>query len=99
MVDKKFRKALKNYCNDYGLDDLLILDNHAYDKSIIGISNDGRLIYDYESMVREYCHDEKCSEDDAVEWIEYNTERALPYMGDGAPIIINETKDSIIDRY
>lgn len=25
---------------------------------------------------------------EAVEWVDYNTVRALPYMGDGAPIIV-----------
>ena len=26
---------------------------------------------------------------DAVEWIDYNTIRALPYMGENAPMIIH----------
>lgn len=26
---------------------------------------------------------------DAVEWIEYNTLRALPYMGEDGPIVIH----------
>ena len=26
--------------------------------------------------------------DEAVEWIEHNTIRALPYMGEGTPIIM-----------
>lgn len=25
---------------------------------------------------------------EAVEWIEYNTIRSLPYVGDGAPIVM-----------
>lgn len=37
----------------------------------------------------------------AIEWIDYNTKRALPYMGDKAPIIIESgfsTLD-ILERY
>ena len=30
----------------------------------------------------------KCSEYEAIEFIEYNTLRALPYFGDMAPIIM-----------
>ena len=28
--------------------------------------------------------------EEAIEWIEYNTIRALPYMGNKAPIIVKE---------
>ena len=28
------------------------------------------------------------TQEDAIEWIEYNTIRALPYMGSDAPIIM-----------
>ena len=28
------------------------------------------------------------SDNDAIEWIEYNTIRALPYMGEGAPSVM-----------
>lgn len=31
-----------------------------------------------------------CDEIDAIEWIEYNTIRALPYAGDKAPVIVYE---------
>ena len=31
---------------------------------------------------------ESLSEEEAIEWINYNTIRALPYMGDKAPIIM-----------
>ena len=32
---------------------------------------------------------DNCSYEEAEEWIEYNTERALPYWGEGAPKIRN----------
>ena len=34
-------------------------------------------------------NEEGWSEEDAVEWIDYNTVRAIPYMGEGAPIIMH----------
>jgi hypothetical protein len=39
-------------------------------------------------MVEWLCDEEGCTAEEAVEWIEYNTIRALPYFGDDAPIIM-----------
>lgn len=100
MVDKKFRKALDEFIEDHGIDEeVLILDNHAYDKSIIGLSEDHRLIYDYEKMIQEFQRDEKCSAIEAIEWLEFNTIPALAYMGERAPIIMADSKKSLFDRY
>ena len=62
--------------------DAVVFDNHAYDNSIIGISLDGRAIYDFDKMVKELMMDECWEETDAIEWISYNTLRALPYAGE-----------------
>lgn len=67
----------------------LVFDNHAYDNSIIGETFDGRAIYCFEKMVQELMGDEGWSETEAIEWIEYNTIRALPYAGEKAPVIVN----------
>ena len=37
--------------------------------------------------------DEGWSYDDAVDWIEYNTIRSLPYAGEKAPIIMYGLED------
>lgn len=66
----------------------IILDNSAFDNSIIGVTLDGRLIYDYDKMIEELIEDDGVSFDEAMEWIDYNTIRALPYAGSMAPIIV-----------
>ena len=66
----------------------IILDNSAFDNSIIGVTLDGRLIYDYDKMIEELIEDDGMCFDEAMEWIDYNTIRALPYAGSGVPIII-----------
>ena len=92
MVDKNFRDRLDYYCeiNEINNEDKpLILDNSAYDNSIIGISNDNRLVYDYGKMLVEYSQDNQCTIEEAMEWIEYNTIRAIAYNSDEhKPIII-----------
>lgn len=60
----------------------------GYDDALVGVSHDGRAIYDYNLMIDWLMSKENWSDDEAVEWIEYNTIRALPYMGEGAPIIM-----------
>ena len=67
----------------------LVFDNHAYDNSIIGVTLDDRVIYAYELMVQELINDENWDELDAIEWIEYNTIRSIPYAGKNAPIIVH----------
>ena len=67
----------------------IIFDNAAYDNSIIGTTLDGRVIYELTLMVDEYMIENGCCEEDAIEWIEYNTMRALPYFGDKTPIIVS----------
>lgn len=69
--------------------DAVVFDNYAYDNSIIGTTLDGRVIYSYESMIEELMNDEGYDELAAIEWIDYNTIRALPYAGEKAPIVIH----------
>lgn len=103
MVNEKFRKALDAYIEEHEIQetygDTIILDNHAYDNSIVGITSDGILVYDFNKMVDEYVEDEGCDEFDAVEWLEYNTLRALPYMGERRPIIIMDTVRTITEIF
>lgn len=68
--------------------DAVVFDNYAYDNSIIGITLDGRAIYDYNKMVKELMEDEDWNETDATEWVEYNTLRALPYAGEKRPMVV-----------
>ena len=69
--------------------DAIVFDNQSYDNAIIGVTFDGRAIYNYGLMVEELVN-EGFTENDAMEWIEYNTVRALPYTGDKTPIIMIE---------
>ena len=69
-------------------EDAIIFDNMSYDGSIIGVTTDDRVVYSYDKMVEELMQDEEWSYEDAVEWIDYNTIRALPYAGPNGPIIM-----------
>ena len=69
-------------------EDAIVFDNMSYDGSIIGVTTDDRVVYSYDKMIEELMQDEELSYEDAVEWIDYNTIRALPYAGPNGPIIM-----------
>ena len=71
-----------------GHEDSIVLENPAYDEAIEGISEDGRVIYNYDQMVFCLVDDEGMTEEEAADFISYNTVRALPHMGPKAPIIL-----------
>ena len=72
-----------------GFDNVLIFDSRTYDNALIGVTVDGRAVYDYDEMVCGLMTDEDWTADEAVEWIEFNVVRALPYAGEMAPIIMH----------
>ena len=59
-----------------------------YEDALVGVSEDGRTIYDYDLMVKWLVNNSEMDETEAIEWIDYNTIRALPYAGEGAPIVM-----------
>ena len=71
-----------------GYEDIKYLVDYSYDDALIGVSEDGRAIYDFDKMVEWLMKEEGWNAEDAVEWIEYNTIRALSYMGAYAPIVM-----------
>lgn len=104
MLDNRFRKALAKFFKEFGVeeeDQPLLLTDHSYDKSIIGFtSEDGRAVYSYESMVQEFMEDEDCSEEEAQEWVDYNTMRALRYGDKGHnPIVITLDRECVEEFY
>lgn len=78
---------------DAGFEDILILKNFSYDSALVGISDDGRAIYDFEKMVEWLMLSEGFKEDEAIDWVCYNTLRAIPYMGNKAPIVMHRLLD------
>lgn len=73
---------------DAGYEDVIYLTNYSYDDALIGVSEDGRAIYDYDKMIIWLVLKEGFEPSEAIEWIDFNTIRALPYMGSKAPIIM-----------
>lgn len=66
----------------------LVFDNPAYDNSIIGQTFDGRAIYDIEAMADELASDDEITIEEAMDFIDYNAIRSLPYAGEKAPVVV-----------
>lgn len=61
-----------------------------YQDAIVGITYDGNhVIYSVEKFM-ECLKKEDMNDEEAADWISYNTARAIPYMGEHAPILMNE---------
>ena len=85
MEEKK--RPNRDLLNELEYDDVVILENPDYDSAIIGVSEDRRVIYDFDKMVEHLMETDGMTDEEAIEFIEYNTIRALPYF-QNAPIIM-----------
>ena len=45
----------------------------GYDKAIIGVDNDGRLVYDFEKMISILKNNENWDREECIDWLHYNT--------------------------
>lgn len=73
-------------CN-VGYEDSVIFENPDYDSAIIGISEDNRIIYDYDKMIDFLVIKDNMSIKETADFISYNTIRSLPYI-ENSPIIM-----------
>ena len=68
----------------------MIFGNGDYITALIGYTEDGRAVYDYDLMIEFLKEYDEMTPDEAEEWLDYNTRRSIPYMGSLAPIIIHK---------
>ena len=78
---------------DLGYENLIVFSDPDYDAAIIGVSHDNRVIYDYDKIVACLMDEDGMTSEEAAEFIDYNTIRAIPYAGAGAPIVMYNIKE------
>ena len=81
-------QGIRDAICEMGHEDAIIFCGPDYDDAVIGVTEDGRVVYDFDKMVECLQRDDGMTEEEAIEFIEYNTIRALPYAGATAPIIV-----------
>lgn len=74
-----------------GYTQTVVLERPNYITAIVGFDSVGeRLIYDYDKMVEYLEETENMDTETANDFVSNDTMRALPYMGEKRPIILEE---------
>lgn len=82
-------EELKDILVEMEYPESVVFEDPDYLPAIIGVDDStGAVIYDFDLMVQHLMDADGMEELDAVEFIEYNTIRALPYIREGVPPII-----------
>jgi hypothetical protein len=63
---------------------------NGLDHGIVGMDVDGHVVYSYEKCVEILMERDGMTLEEAEEWLDYNTVRAIPYMGDMRPVMMYE---------
>lgn len=92
-MNQKIRDAL---C-DMGHEEAVIFDGPDFDEAIVGVTDEGQVVYDYDAMVQCLMKQDGISMEEAIDFIEYNTIRALQYIDlpdarEKPPIIMNRLR-------
>ena len=82
MIDKSFLEE----------NQVVIFSNPSYEKALVAVWEDNdcnyHAVYDYDKMVECLMEEDGMTDEEAMDFISYNTIRSLPYV-EKAPIIIN----------
>lgn len=78
---------LREYLEAQGHEGTVFFENPSFVKAITGITDSEQLIYDYDLMIAAAMEEEGWDAESAIEWIDYNTLRSIPYMGCYHPIV------------
>ena len=81
-------KLNREILDNMGYTDSIVFRNPDYDDAIIGISHDDRVIYDYDKMIEHLITHEDMTDEEAADFISYDTMRIIPYAGENAPIVM-----------
>ncbi len=90
-VNEEFERiALADKIQSAGFDPDCVVrfDCPSFDDAAVGMTSDGRLVYDYGLMIKSMARKDGISEEDAMEFIDYNTIRSIPYAGENAPVVM-----------
>ena len=93
---QKTYEDICNFCVAQGCSETVLLINYDYAPAFAGLTQDGRAVYDHEPMVEFLMNKDDFTEEEAIDWIDYNTVGAIGdmvvirYPGDEEEEPINE---------
>ena len=70
-------------------EDAVVLEPAILDAAIVGMTSDGRVVYDRTKIVDVLLEDTpKATREEIEEHVSFNTEGSLPSMGEYAPVLV-----------
>ena len=82
------REEIEEFIEELGYEDVLIFDCPSYTDVFVGVSDDGRAVYDYDKMIDWLMITGGMTADEATDFINYNSSF---YSGGRYPIILYKT--------
>ena len=103
MTNDKLKSIIEYYT--YGdediVDKIVVLEGDEFADGCIGITHDYHLVYDYGKLAQSIAEKNNISIEEAIEFIDYNTIRSLPYINNQGllePIIMYSfVEEGLID--
>ena len=93
-MNRELNEKLGEHIANLGYEDVVYFQ--GYETAFIGmtvIEDIPRAVYSYDKMIESLMLEDGMDYADAVEWIDFNTIRALPYWGAHAPIVMYDDPD------
>ena len=81
------QEEIRNILEANGCEDVVLFENPDYASAFVGVTTDDIAVYDYEKMVEHLVETDGMNEEEAADFISYNTIRSLPYQK-GSPIVL-----------
>lgn len=81
-------EEVKQVLHELEHDETVVFENPDYVSVIVGMTDDGRVVYSWDKMIKHLVDADGMTDEEAIDFISYNTERAIPYAGHMAPIIL-----------
>lgn len=81
------QEEIKKLIEELGYEEVLLFESPSYDEAFMGLTEDRRAVYDYYDMVQCLVESDGMTEEEAEDFIQYNTIRALPYY-ENHPVVM-----------
>ena len=95
----KFKDSAEHYREElrlqYGHENLIFLKEDYFDEAIIGVTLDGQVVYDEEVICLQLMSKDGMSEEEEIEYFEFNIAGAHIEMG---PIFINVIDETQLEN-
>lgn len=77
-------EEVKEYLMDHGWEETIVFENPDYASAFIGVSTDGRAVYNFDLMIGALMDEDGMEYDEAIEFIEYHDKGTALYRRSSA---------------